>query len=91
VLVFSASRDKDIPPMLELLLPQFDAISLTRYLENPRAVPPTELNQLAEQLTAQLPADRRPHIAAYDNPVEADPPVTTIAPVAGPGRIFPSR
>ncbi len=50
VLVFAASRDKDTRSMLALLVPEFDVIFLTQYLNNPRAVPPEELLTEAEEL-----------------------------------------
>jgi dihydrofolate synthase/folylpolyglutamate synthase len=38
-LVFAASRDKDVPGMLRVLLPHFDRVFATEFQENPRAVP----------------------------------------------------
>ncbi len=37
--------------MLQRLLDRFDEVILTRYVENPRAVPPEELRRLAAQLS----------------------------------------
>jgi dihydrofolate synthase/folylpolyglutamate synthase len=48
VLVFASSKDKDTAGMLRLLLPQFDSVVLTQYVENPRAVEPEQLHQLAQ-------------------------------------------
>ncbi len=62
VLVFASSKDKDYAGMLRLLVPAFDAIVLTRYVENPRAADPAELLEIASALdarqieTAQQPA-----------------------------------
>ena len=39
--------------MLRLLLGQFDEVLLTRYLDNPRAVPPEELQAIARELTGR--------------------------------------
>jgi dihydrofolate synthase/folylpolyglutamate synthase len=39
ILVFAASRDKDVPGMLSVLLPYFGRVVVTQYQENPRAVP----------------------------------------------------
>jgi dihydrofolate synthase / folylpolyglutamate synthase len=51
VLVFASSKDKDHAGMLARLVPQFDAVVFTRYVENPRAM---ELEQLlAEAQRAQ--------------------------------------
>ncbi|MFN9717397.1 MAG: bifunctional folylpolyglutamate synthase/dihydrofolate synthase [Planctomycetota bacterium] len=43
VLVFAASADKDSRSMLEIILPHFDDVVLTRFLGNPRSVPPEQL------------------------------------------------
>jgi dihydrofolate synthase/folylpolyglutamate synthase len=40
VLIFASSKDKDYRAMLQRLLPAFDVVLLTRYVENPRAAPP---------------------------------------------------
>ena len=42
-LIFAASRGKDVDGMLAKLLAQFDQVIFTRYLSNPRSVPPEEL------------------------------------------------
>jgi dihydrofolate synthase/folylpolyglutamate synthase len=42
-LVFGTSRDKDLPGQLRALLPWFDTVIATRYLENPRAVAPEDV------------------------------------------------
>jgi dihydrofolate synthase/folylpolyglutamate synthase len=47
ILVFASSKDKDYAGMLKLLLPEFDAIVLTRYVHNPRAADPAELLAVA--------------------------------------------
>jgi dihydrofolate synthase/folylpolyglutamate synthase len=54
VLVFASSRDKDTVGMLRLLLPRFDRIILTRYLNNPRAIEPGELLEMASPVLAEL-------------------------------------
>jgi len=43
VLVFASSKDKDYAAMLRLLVPEFAAIVMTRYIHNPRAAEPAEL------------------------------------------------
>lgn len=50
VLVFGTSRDKDVAGMLAELLPAFDEVLFTRYVQNPRSVPPVELLATAEEL-----------------------------------------
>jgi dihydrofolate synthase/folylpolyglutamate synthase len=39
-LIFGTTRDKDLPGQLHALLPWFDIVIGTRYVENPRSVPP---------------------------------------------------
>jgi dihydrofolate synthase / folylpolyglutamate synthase len=51
LLIFAASQEKDLCGMLRLLIGRFDAIYFTRYTNNPRAVPPEELFDLAHTLT----------------------------------------
>ncbi len=59
-LVFATSRDKDLRGQLQVLLPLFDQIIVTRYLENPRAVAPEEIARTVEEL------DGRAAIVAVD-------------------------
>ncbi|WP_425616606.1 folylpolyglutamate synthase/dihydrofolate synthase family protein [Anatilimnocola sp. NA78] len=54
ILVFASSRDKDTVGMLRLLLPHFDHLVLTRFVNNPRAVEPAELYTCAMQLAAEM-------------------------------------
>jgi dihydrofolate synthase/folylpolyglutamate synthase len=49
LLVFATTRDKDVRGMLRLVLPKFDQVIFTRYLNNPRGVPPEELDALAAE------------------------------------------
>ncbi len=49
-LIFATTQDKQIREMLELLLPEFDGVLLTRYLNNPRYVPIDELHELADDV-----------------------------------------
>ncbi len=53
LLVFATTQEKDVRGMLAILLPQFDAVIFTRYLNNPRAVPPQELAAVAADLTGR--------------------------------------
>ena len=48
-LVFGTTRDKDLTGQLQELLPSFDTIIATRYVENPRSVPP---ESIAERMMA---------------------------------------
>lgn len=51
VLVFAATRDKDLPELLRRLLPSFETVVLTQYSTNPRAVPLDRLARAARALT----------------------------------------
>ncbi len=51
LLIFATTQDKQVREMLELLLPRFDHVLLTRYTNNPRGVPVEELRQLAVDLS----------------------------------------
>ncbi len=59
ILVFAASRDKDVAGMLRLLLPRFDTVILTAFHNNPRNLPADELARLARSLST-----RYVHLAA---------------------------
>lgn len=50
ILVFAASADKDAVSMQRIILPHFDEVVFTRFLGNPRAVPPGVLQEIAESL-----------------------------------------
>ncbi len=54
ILVFAATRDKDVSGMLRLFLPRFDSVILTQYQTNPRCVTVDELAALV-QATAMRP------------------------------------
>ena len=54
--------------MLARLLPQFDEVILTQYIENPRAVEPEQLLALAQQAFSPGAADL-PQSAAATRPV----------------------
>jgi dihydrofolate synthase / folylpolyglutamate synthase len=51
LLVFSTSLDKDVRGMLQLLLPRFEAVILTKYTNNPRAVPLEKLTEWAAEIS----------------------------------------
>lgn len=52
VIIFAASRDKDIRVMLRELIVSADVLILTQYRENPRAVPVTQLHEIVAELVA---------------------------------------
>jgi dihydrofolate synthase/folylpolyglutamate synthase len=54
ILVFASTRDKDIRGQLRLLLPEFETVILTQYVDNPRAVAPEELRGLVHGLSNHL-------------------------------------
>jgi len=72
-LIFASSKDKDTAGMLRLLLPHFDEVVLTRYIENPRAVELDQLQQLAERTlsAASSNGDAQPAIRVASAPSEA--------------------
>src|SRR5262249_1401193 len=51
ILVFAATRDKDVAGMLRQLLPKFDSVVVTCFQSNPRHVPVETLAGIARQLT----------------------------------------
>jgi dihydrofolate synthase / folylpolyglutamate synthase len=57
-LVFGTTRDKDLAGQLKALLPCFDTFIATRYVENPRSVPP---EVIADQILAM--SGRTAHLA----------------------------
>lgn len=68
LLLFAATRDKDPRGMLARLLPHFDEIVLTRYLNNPRSMPPEDLAALVESIANEgtLTARRTPVTVCAD-------------------------
>jgi dihydrofolate synthase/folylpolyglutamate synthase len=54
ILVFASSTGKDVQGMFRLLLPNFDQVVFTRYLNNPRALAPEALLTLANKTQATL-------------------------------------
>jgi dihydrofolate synthase/folylpolyglutamate synthase len=51
ILVFAGTTGKDVKGMLRVLLPEFDVVILTEYLNNPRAIPVEELQNLVHSMT----------------------------------------
>lgn len=62
-LVFGTSKDKDLEGQLRALLPLFDRVVATRFVENPRAVPPIEIADTVARLFP-LARTTAPHPAA---------------------------
>jgi dihydrofolate synthase / folylpolyglutamate synthase len=51
LLVFATTQGKDVRGMLQVLLPHFEAVILTRYVNNPRSVDPGELATLVGEMS----------------------------------------
>ena len=51
VLVFGASRDKDVETMLSILLREFDHVILTQFCSSPRSCQPGSLERLAVKIS----------------------------------------
>jgi dihydrofolate synthase/folylpolyglutamate synthase len=51
ILIFAATRDKDVVGLLRLLIPAFDTIIFTKYRDNPRGVPASELKSLVHSIS----------------------------------------
>jgi dihydrofolate synthase/folylpolyglutamate synthase len=68
-LVFACSKDKDAAGMLRRLWPCFDAILLTRFVNNPRALPPEELAAIAAEIARDTGLDNGLTLA--DDPAAA--------------------
>jgi dihydrofolate synthase / folylpolyglutamate synthase len=78
LLLFATTRDKDVRGMLQCLLGRFDDVAFTRYIENPRSVPPEELAAMAYELRGrQYPVF--PHPAAA---------WAAVRPLAGPNDLI---
>lgn len=51
VLIFAATRDKDVSGLLRLLVPTFDTVIFTKYRDNPRGVPISELRSFVHAVS----------------------------------------
>jgi len=58
LLIFAATRDKDVAGLLRLLVPEFDTIVFTKYADNPRGVPADELQAFVRSVS-----NREVHLA----------------------------
>jgi dihydrofolate synthase/folylpolyglutamate synthase len=59
ILIFAASRDKDVTGMLRQLVPRFDTLIVTQFLGNPRGMGLAKLSALVHSLSG-----RRAHAAS---------------------------
>ena len=69
-LLAAISNDKDVSAILEALLPCFDHIIFTRFVTNPRAVPPAQLQAMAKDMGAAGTGDA-PTTEVCESPTEA--------------------
>lgn len=69
LLIFAATRDKDVGEMLELLLPHFSKVILTQYLSNPRRVPVAEVFELTQSI--QQETGNRSDVIVATSPADA--------------------
>jgi len=64
ILIFAASRDKDVPAMLRQFRAEFDVVITTAYVTNPRALPADQLRQMAQEiLGVPIRPAASPHVA----------------------------
>ncbi|WP_298869439.1 folylpolyglutamate synthase/dihydrofolate synthase family protein [uncultured Gimesia sp.] len=64
MLIFAATRDKDVREMLEILLPHFSKVILTQYLSNPRRVSVDEVFELTRSIQQEAGNDSEVIVAA---------------------------
>lgn len=75
-LVFGTTKEKDLEGQLRALLPGFDRLIATCYVENPRAVPPDEIAQAMTRLSNR-------QVQRTTSPVEALDEARKITPREG--------
>ncbi|MEZ6040321.1 MAG: folylpolyglutamate synthase/dihydrofolate synthase family protein [Planctomycetaceae bacterium] len=68
ILIFAASADKDAAAMLKLLVPHFKKIILTRFVGNPRSIPPRELVEKVIPLNTSGKPHEEIHVSPAENP-----------------------
>jgi dihydrofolate synthase/folylpolyglutamate synthase len=51
LLLFAATQEKQVREMLEILLPRFERVILTRYWQNPRGLPLAQLAAMAAEIS----------------------------------------
>lgn len=68
-LVLATTRGKDVPAMLERLLPRFDHVICTRYKKNPRAHEVRQLQKMVDKVVRENGLSIQ--VASCDGPVEA--------------------
>jgi dihydrofolate synthase / folylpolyglutamate synthase len=72
IVIFASSKDKDYAGMLKLVVPAFDTIFLTQYLDNPRAMEAESLLAIAQQFRSSSSGlTQRPVLHATARPADA--------------------
>jgi dihydrofolate synthase/folylpolyglutamate synthase len=66
LLVFATTQEKDVRGMIGRLLGKFDEVVFTKYLNNPRAVPPEEMQGIALELSGRRYSAFSDPAAAWD-------------------------
>ena len=72
-LIFGTTREKDLRGQLEVLLPGADRVVVTRYLDNPRSVPPDEVAAMVLELTGRPAILTKDPATALDEAREVTP------------------
>ena len=70
-LIFAVSHEKDVAGILRQLLTEFDEVCLTRYILNPRAHDPADIEKVVRQCLAELNLSEPPLIRIAENPTAA--------------------
>ncbi len=70
-LIVSIAEDKEAEAVLRPLLPLFNQVLVTQFLENPRAREAKALAELVGQLMAEHPTDQKPTIPIVSTPADA--------------------
>jgi dihydrofolate synthase/folylpolyglutamate synthase len=78
LLVFGTTLGKDVRGMLQVLLPHFEAVILTRYVNNPRAVDVAELDKLAAELSTRPRYTCNNPLAAWQRACELATPADLV-------------
>jgi dihydrofolate synthase/folylpolyglutamate synthase len=63
IVLFAASRDKDIRAMLLELIPAIDLLVITQYRESPRAIAIDQLQEIIAEVSSELAAKNRKKIS----------------------------
>jgi dihydrofolate synthase/folylpolyglutamate synthase len=70
-LLIATTRGKDVSGMLRVLLPSFDRVVCTKYLNNPRAYPVNRLRELAQRIAREVDAPCGNSVLTAEDPRRA--------------------